>query len=441
MRPVAGGDREAPIPHRCHSRKTRPFRRGRRRRAPAHGRRPLPDQTGQKDPHCRGRSRPERAASRRFGTRRARPERDEVIDLPLDDLRRRARDTLVLHNPDGIAALRATLSAQTGAPETLIDALLVKERGELDGAPSIHCQGESSPDYSREEWSAFTAREPKQIRTFAIEPTTLGLAGERAPMWRELDGRIDRVLLAKRLREVRALSGFSRCSPESQQVPVNSAHRSTWLPAVEVFGEGVFLTLDGDLLVEWEHHREVRDHVDSMNRDLQASFQNNRLQAVTGQALAPRFVLLHTLAHLLIRALSFESGYTTASLRERIYGRGEHGQYGLLVYTAAGDAEGTLGGLVRQGEPPRLAETLLRAIESAAWCSSDPLCLEHAGQGFERLNRAACHACVLLPETSCETGNTLLDRSLLIGGNGVSGYFEPFAALARDAAAETTEWA
>ncbi|WP_026922897.1 DUF1998 domain-containing protein [Glycomyces arizonensis] len=344
-----------------------------------------------------------------------------------------------LTNPGGVTALRATLSAQTGAPEDLIDELLVQERGELAADRTPKSPADAPPDFSREEWAAFTAAKPRLSRDFDIEATALGLDAATAPMWSELDRRIGRVVLANRLREVRVLSGFSRFSPESRQVPVNSARRSTWLPAVEVFGEGVFLSLDPGLLADWETDREVRKRVASMSEDLERSFQITRLQAAAGRSLAPRFILLHTLAHLLIRTLSFESGYTTASLRERIYGRAEQGQHGLLIYTAAGDAEGTLGGLVRQGEPPRLAETLLRTVESAAWCSSDPLCLEHTGQGYERLNRAACHACVLLPETSCETGNTLLDRSLLIGGNGVPGFFEGFADLARDAAARAVE--
>lgn len=366
-------------------------------------------------------------------------------DLSGDPLTAKAREhelwgpLCALNNPEGIASLRGTLSSLTGVPETVIDAMLVEERGELAAAPSIRPQADPIPDYSREEWSAFTARRPMQSRTFKTEPTSLGIESERAPMWRELDRRIGRVVLGRRLREVRALSSFSRYSPGATKVPVNSDRHSKWLPAVEVFGEGVFLTVDEKLLTEWEHDSKVSERVHLMNEDLEASFQEDRLRAATGPVLGPRFVLLHTLAHLLIRTLSFESGYTTASLRERIYGRGAAGQHGLLIYTAAGDSEGTLGGLVRQGEPPRLAETLLRTIESASWCSSDPLCLEHSGQGFERLNRAACHACVLLPETSCETGNTLLDRSLLIGGNGVTGFFEHFADLARDAAAETVE--
>jgi hypothetical protein len=88
---------------------------------------------------------------------------------------------------------------------------------------------------------------------------------------------------------------------------------------------------------------------------------------------------------------------------------------GILVYTAAGDSEGTMGGLVQQGKPTRLESLFRGAIQDARWCSSDPLCIESSGQGIDSLNLAACHACSLLPETSCEEGNRHLDRALLIG--------------------------
>ena len=88
---------------------------------------------------------------------------------------------------------------------------------------------------------------------------------------------------------------------------------------------------------------------------------------------------------------------------------------GILIYTASGDSEGTLGGLVRQGEPDRLRATIRRALDRARWCSSDPICIESPGQGSDNANLAACHGCTLLPETSCETGNRHLDRGLLVG--------------------------
>ena len=131
-----------------------------------------------------------------------------------------------------------------------------------------------------------------------------------------------------------------------------------------------------------------------------------------------KYILLHTFAHILIGQLSFDCGYGSASLRERIYCESDEPDrpmQGVLIYTASGDSEGTLGGLVRQGEPDRLKAIVGRAIRRTQWCSSDPVCIESAGQGSDNANLAACHGCVLLPETSCETGNRLLDRGLLVG--------------------------
>jgi hypothetical protein len=87
------------------------------------------------------------------------------------------------------------------------------------------------------------------------------------------------------------------------------------------------------------------------------------------------------------------------------------------VYTAAGDSEETLGGLVRLAEPETLGGILENSLEEARWCSADPVCAEAAssgGQGPDSLNLAACHNCALLPETSCEFFNKYLDRTILI---------------------------
>ncbi|WP_328433537.1 DUF1998 domain-containing protein [Streptomyces sp. NBC_00425] len=335
---------------------------------------------------------------------------------------------------------RTMIQEDTGADDRLLDAMLAEETGQpLPVVSSDPAATPVRPDLSREEWTAFTAPAMPATRDFALRETTLGLGQETAEPWAGLHRRIGRVVLVDRLREVRALSGFSRVSPDATLVPADTSRRLKWLPAVEVFGEGILLTLDKNELTAWEGDTDVRRRVAGMRADFDRSFQKDRLQALTGEELSARFVLLHTLAHLLIRQLSFESGYTTASLRERVYARPEQDQYGVLVYTAAGDAEGTLGGLVQQGEPPRLAETLLRMTEAAAWCSADPLCAEHTGQGFGNLNRAACHACALLPETSCETGNTLLDRALVIGGEHVPGYLESIVTAARSAVAHALE--
>jgi hypothetical protein len=126
--------------------------------------------------------------------------------------------------------------------------------------------------------------------------------------------------------------------------------------------------------------------------------------------------MLHTLSHLLIRELALECGYNAASIRERIYADTTGGapQAGILIYTAAADSDGTLGGLVDLGKPENLGRLLTQALNRAKICSSDPLCSEHDPEKDRSLHVAACHACSLVAETSCERGNRYLDRSLLI---------------------------
>ena len=147
-------------------------------------------------------------------------------------------------------------------------------------------------------------------------------------------------------------------------------------------------------------------------------------------------MLLHTFAHMLIRQMSFSAGYSSSSLRERLYAADASdgpSMAGILVYTAAGDSEGTLGGLARLGEAERLVPALAEALASAQWCSLDPVCREATAQGPEGLSLAACHACVLVSETSCVMGNVLLDRRLVLDED--FGFFRgPLSALLRDAA-------
>ncbi|MDK2887266.1 MAG: hypothetical protein PWP72_143 [Thermoanaerobacter sp.] len=229
---------------------------------------------------------------------------------------------------------------------------------------------------------------------------------------------IERVVLAVRLREVMALVGFKRIDPEydiddpATYNPVGR-ERKDWLPAVELKGEGIFIKLKEERLVEWEERPAV------IARYSIPRFADHYL-ARKGSGFSPRYVLLHTLAHLLIRQIILDCGYSSASLKERIYCTftGEEKRLdmaGILIYTAATDSEGSLGGLVREGLPGRLENTFLRMLEGASWCSEDPLCIQSAGQGMDALNLAACHACTLLPETSCEKRNCYLDRAALVG--------------------------
>lgn len=241
---------------------------------------------------------------------------------------------------------------------------------------------------------------------------------------------VENVVLVHRLREVRALVAFSRIKPldrneldedtdkggeVAKPVPVREDRNIPWLPAMEVRGEGIFIRFNDQELDRWQSSKKVQERASILNSRY-AEMAAERGREIRN--IPPKFLFLHTFAHLLIRQLSFECGYGSASLRERIYCDElpeEPKMSGVLIYTASGDAEGTLGGLVRQGKPEFLSGIVRKAIQYAAWCSSDPLCIESRGQGLDSLNLAACHACSLLPETSCEEFNRLLDRGMLVG--------------------------
>lgn len=227
----------------------------------------------------------------------------------------------------------------------------------------------------------------------------------------------ERVVSVPRLREVRALVGFTRLQPTSQNSDDTSRMASLsrgdipWLPAIEVRGEGVFLVLDRARLASWEQTPEVVDRCTTLDRNNAWRAEERRLPEP--EAVTPRFVLIHSFAHALIEQMSLDAGYPAASLRERLYISND--MAGMLIYTATSDSAGSLGGLIAQTRPDRLAALVLEALGRAAWCSADPVCIESTGSGADGLNLAACHACSLLPETSCEEMNTFLDRGLLVG--------------------------
>lgn len=230
---------------------------------------------------------------------------------------------------------------------------------------------------------------------------------------------ISRPMLVKRLREVRALKAFTRIadpetSSEGHEAPLFLAPLD-WLPAMEVHGEGVFLRLAENRLDDWAESIAVAARVERMrtNHDRMLRERASDLSDVPSSPATPRMVLLHTLAHALINEWSLDAGYPAGALRERLYT--DAGMAGFLVYTATSDSAGSLGGVVAQGEPDRLAEALRSALRRATWCSADPLCVEARSTGAGGANLAACHACVMLPETSCEHNNILLDRALLVG--------------------------
>lgn len=226
------------------------------------------------------------------------------------------------------------------------------------------------------------------------------------------------ISLVHKLQETRAFVGFSRVEPK--EMPISERKKmlrlgtENWLPAIQVKGEGIFFEFNKEALEMWAQRPAVLRRV----KNLQDSYKNSKFGANAVGELRPEFLLIHTFAHLLINQLSFECGYGSSSIRERIYCEkttNEHGMYGVLIYTASGDSEGSLGGLVRQGQRNRIEDTIRDAVRNASWCSADPVCIQSLGQGPESCNLAACHNCALLPETCCECGNRLLDRGIIVG--------------------------
>lgn len=231
------------------------------------------------------------------------------------------------------------------------------------------------------------------------------------------------ISLIHKVREVQALVGFTRLkpvdstdAPRSQAVVVPVKEPDTkWYPAYDVRGEGIFIEFDSSSINNWRSENQfLAERVALLNDNYKKSFiGENHPREITG-----KFLLLHTISHLLIKQLSFECGYGIASLKERIYcSEAADGKEmaGILIYTACGDSEGTLGGLVRQGRSDTFPSIFNKAIENARTCSNDPVCSLSQGQGRDSLNLAACYSCTLIPETSCEEFNCFLDRGVVVG--------------------------
>jgi len=224
---------------------------------------------------------------------------------------------------------------------------------------------------------------------------------------------IDSVMLVTRLREVRALSGFTRLYPYGGPVEVAALADPApgWLPGIEVKGEGVFIRFAEDAVAGWEQRDSVVERAASLDERFRARAEE--WGRPVDRKITPRLLLAHTAAHALINQLSLDAGYPVASLRERLYVFDD--AVGILVYTASTDSAGSMGGLVTQGRSENFEQMLVDAVARSMWCSADPVCAEATPHGADSLNLAACHACALLPETSCELQNSLLDRVLLIG--------------------------
>jgi hypothetical protein len=234
---------------------------------------------------------------------------------------------------------------------------------------------------------------------------------------------VERVVLAKKLRQVKAQIGLTRLSatPPNLQGDYDDASRmqplgltQTWLPAAEIFGEGLLMCLDETEVHRWETREEVIDREKRLKLGFEMEFPDPKVRPMFPGA---RFYLLHSLSHLLMSSISLECGYSAAALSERIYcapADDPMPMAAILIMTGTSGAEGTLGGLVEQGR--RLAPHLKRAWDMGNLCSNDPVCAQHLPDDLSGryLEGAACHGCLFVAEPACERFNRYLDRALVV---------------------------
>lgn len=284
---------------------------------------------------------------------------------------------------------------------------LLKERGKIET---------DEIDLRLPEWNAFRDIEGSNQgdqSDFFLE------AGEVPDF---LSDKVERIVLARKLLEVRALTSFTRIDYASgmdddgmgaSRAPIYK-ERQDWLPAVEVRGEGIFLELKEEALTAWEAEPAVQKRAAAIEQKYKEWAAERGVDA--DDFPGARYVLLHSLAHVLMRQLALDCGYSESSVRERIYSSTDPDRKmaGILLYTASADSEGSLGGLVDLGTKERFPNLIHNALENAKRCSSDPLCADHQPDVHATINGAACHACVLAPETSCEAFNRFLDRNFLV---------------------------
>ena len=298
--------------------------------------------------------------------------------------------------------------------------LLAAAQRKLEGIPEPSTLiGQTEAAFRRSEYDALKAARGAAQSDLLVE--TASLTGYQSPV----STSFSHLAMVHKLRETRALKGFTRIlppdgnltSPRLQRLALDQ--RIDWLPAMIVRGEGIFLEFDTARMDAWLRRTPL---IEERLRQLNGRYNQRRVaQGQPQRSVTPQFVLLHTFAHVVINQLAYECGYGSASLRERLYSDLEdpaNPMCGVLIYTASGDSEGSMGGLVRQAKEGLFENIVMRAIQKAGWCSSDPVCIESNGQGAENCNLSACHSCCLLPETSCEEGNRLLDRALLVGKPG-----------------------
>lgn len=270
----------------------------------------------------------------------------------------------------------------------------------------------------------------------------------------KLDKLVDKIVAVNKLKETLVFKGFTRggellpndaqegmnhveqiisCelrdnheeNEDDRVIPPDVIGTSDWLPALELYGEGIFISFNESVIEQWQQDRQIQKRAEIFVERLSGSVHAYALSQ-KDMVVTARFLFLHAFSHLFIKELESLAGYPAASLKEKIYSSSDpdNPMAGVLIYTAIADVDGTLGGLVELSEPKSMIQVLTRVFERVEWCSLDPVCGSHEGQGPALLNMAACHSCLLLPETSCMCGNVLLDRVMIKGDEHTPSIFD-----------------
>lgn len=281
----------------------------------------------------------------------------------------------------------------------------------------IHVADETEEKYRFREYQAFIGSRPstQDRELFDINPVDLD---DYEPWMAKF---FSRVVKVEQLKETKVYTGFSRITPLSPRHPDEAPIANKvvdWLPAVEVRGEGIFFQFNDTTLKDWERLRTQRGLAARLETSIKQRIANGQPNLTRREGkVTEQFLLAHSFSHALIKQLAFECGYDASSLKERLFvsSGDEDTMCSVLIYTASGDSEGSLGGLVDRARPKFLEATLKSAIVESAFCSNDPICMDTGIGASNKDNIVACHACNMLPETSCEHSNYLLDRSALVG--------------------------
>lgn len=280
-------------------------------------------------------------------------------------------DDLTKHRVNGEInrAIVSFLALQNGVDEEILYQAFVDEMNHQNGEIEVN-EDMSEDAYRLEEYKVLIKNSGNDIEDFHSINHPIETYN------RIIHKYFKSISLVPKLRETRAFVGFSRLDSPHKKVSESKQElrlgNEDWLPAIEVYGEGIFFEFNEQELTTWAKQEAVIERINKLNN----SYHNSKFGKNDNGELRPEFVLIHTFAHLVINQLSFDCGYGSSSIRERIYCEkcsNEHNMYGLLLYTASGDSEGSLGGLVRQGEAGRIEDTISNAIENALWCTSDPV--------------------------------------------------------------------